>query len=93
MNTFCHVPNCHHGQINRGCNLYIYRWIYISHRLGYDVVSDPWLCPNYVDIIDLIMDVHAYGMTHGSGYGMTKVLIDVHVCLDENGLCLRPFKC
>lgn len=56
-------------------------------------MSDPWLCPNYVDIIDLIMDVHAYGMTHGSGYGMTKVLIDVHVCLDENGLCLRPFKC
>ena len=54
-------------------------------------MSDPWLCPNYVDIIDLTMDVHANGMTHGSGYGVTMVLIDVHVCVVENGLCVRRF--
>jgi len=50
-------------------------------------MSEPWLCLNYVDIIDLIMDVHTNGMTHGSGYNTTRVLIDVRVCLYENGLC------
>jgi len=60
------LSSCHHGLSIHGSNLYIYRWFHNSHRLRYDVVADPWLCHNYVDIIDQIMDVHYNGMTHGS---------------------------